>query len=93
MMRFDRDRWERQFLLSFNQAASRTDLLYAICLATFGLSGAWQAAHWAGWGELLLLGCSMHGACIPRRCRRRCFCFASARLPRLHALRLAAPSD
>ena len=45
-MQFERAQYERKFQLRFNRGCLRADLLYALCLAAFGLSGgcAWHAA-------------------------------------------------
>ena len=42
MMQFDRERHERHFQLAFNRVAIRSDVLYGVCLAVFGLLAAFQ---------------------------------------------------
>jgi hypothetical protein len=52
-MQFERDQYERKFQLRFNRGCLRGDLLYALCLATFGLSGE------SAWHMLRRPGCSV----------------------------------
>ncbi|KAL4434608.1 hypothetical protein ABPG77_002731 [Micractinium sp. CCAP 211/92] len=41
-MHFSRQPWEQRFQLSFNRGCMRTDILYALCLAAFGLSAFYR---------------------------------------------------
>lgn len=47
-MHFSREPWEQRFQLSFNRGCMRTDILYALCLAAFGLSGERESAAAGG---------------------------------------------
>jgi hypothetical protein len=80
-MQFERAQYDRKFQLRFNRGCLRADLLYALCLAAFGLSGGCDCMlrrSVAVWHTTYIM-CTHWLPCLLPACP--CLDFACSRLP------------